>query len=287
MMTASGVICNAFLHKCPPQKRTALLKHLPELEKKAFEALPKTYRDPTTGIASLSSHLERIHFSWFAPYLRNLSEREVKLFLSALSEPQAVGLKKGLRFSGHLIDLSKNAKTYLHNILLKHVIGSEVDLFPVECLPDSPLNILLELKMIDLQTLISFLGLHDVAVEMKHIIETSKLKKISEALSPEELKYVKILMQSREPISFTRMGLSNWQGDVEKLKMLIQQRGLNRLAKGLYGQHPSLVWHLIHKLDVDRGMAVQKLCAPMENTSATQLMTAQVLELLSFMRLKS
>lgn len=284
MTTASWVICNAFLHQCPPQKRSSLLKYVAVEERQAIEALGKTYRDPTKPAESLKSQLQRIHFSWFTPHLRNLPEREVKFFLSALSEPQAAGLKKGLRFSGNLVHLSKNGETYLQGVLLKQVVGSGVNLFPIGCLPDSPLNALLEIEVVDLQTLISFLGLHDLAVEMRHIIETSKLKKIFDILPPQQLKYVKILMQSREPIAFTRMGLSNWKGEAESLKLLIEQRGLNRLSKAIYGQLPSFIWHLVHKFDIDRGMAIQKLCTPMENISSAKLLIAQVLELLSFMR---
>jgi hypothetical protein len=283
-MSTSWVICNAFLHKCPPQKRADLLNHLTDKEKHSLESLPKTYRDPTQGIEPVSTQLERIHFSWFAPYLRTLSEREIKLFAAALSDSQAAGLKKSLRLSGSLASLTPGAKAYLQNTLMKEVSADIADLLPIECLPDSTLNPLLNLKMADVLILVSFLGLHDLAVEMRHIIETSKLKKISEALTAEELKYVKILMQSREPVSFSRIGLANWQGDKENLKTIIQQRGINRLAKALYGQHPSFIWHFAHKLDSDRGMAVQKLCAPLENVSAAKLLVAQVLELLSFMR---
>lgn len=283
-MSTSWVICNAFLHKCPPQKRADLLNHLTDKEKHSLESLPKTYRDPTQGIEPVSAQLERIHFSWFAPYLRTLSEREIKLFAAALSDSQASGLKKSLRLSGSLATLTPGAKTYLQETLMKEVSADMADLLPIECLPDSTLNPLLSLKMADVLILVSFLGLHDLAVEMRHIIETSKLKKISEALTAEELKYVKILMQSREPVSFSRIGLANWQGDKENLKAIIQQRGINRLAKALYGQHPSFIWHFAHKLDADRGMAVQKLCVPLENVSAAKLLVAQVLELLSFMR---
>lgn len=283
-MSTIWVICNAFLHKCLPQKRAQLLKYLPNQETNTLEKLPKTYRDPTEGLESIDLRLNRIHFSWFSPYLRTLSEKEIKLFASALSDEQADGLKKGLRLSGNLASLTKSAKTYLQNTLMKEVVRDELDLLPIECLPESPLNPLLELKMIDLLTLIAFLGLHDLAVEMRHIIETAKLKKISEALSPEELKYIKILTQSREPVVFSPIGLANWQGDKEILKTIIQQRGVNRLAKAVSGQHPSFIWHLTHKLDVDRGLSIKKLSAPLENSSIAKLLIGQVVELLSFMR---
>jgi len=283
-MSTSWVVCSAFLHQCPPEKRAHLLNYLPISEKQIVEQLPKTYQDPTKGIAPIKVQLERIHHSWFSPYLRTLSEREIKLFAAALSESQTASLKKDLRFSASLPSLKPRAKNYLQSILIQEVKGKELDILPLECLPESSLNPLLELKLVDLLTVVTFLGLHDLAAEMRHIIETVKLKKISEALSPTEIKYVEILTQSREPVIFSRIGLTNWQGDKESLRTIIQQRGINRLGKALYGQHKSFIWHLIHKVDVDRGLAIQKLCSPLENTLGTKLLIAQVLELLSFMR---
>jgi len=260
------------------------MKYLSAAAKQVLETLPKTYRDPTQGLSSLSIQLERIHFSWFTSYLRTLSQREVRLFLSASPAGHVAELKTGLLFSEDLIVLSPSAKSYLQGLLLKHLIGEEKEWLPLECLPESPLNALLELSSVDLNTLIDFLGLHDLTVEMRQIIDAAKLKKLSAALSPSERSYVKILMQSREPVVFPSMGLAHWQGEKDRLKVLIRGRGLNRLAKGLYGGHPSLLWHLSHKLDVDRALSLQKLYAPLENASVSKLLSDQILELLSFMR---
>lgn len=283
-MSLSSIACNAFLRRCPPQLRAALVSYLPAAERQLLETQPKTYRDPCQGISSTGSQLERIHPSWITPHLRNLTEQDVKIFLAALSPAQALELKKGLLFTGESFPLSSDAKAYSQSVLLRQIIGEEKDLLPIECLPESPLNALLELSFYELCTLIDFLGLHDLTVEMRHIIDAAKLKRISEALSSDELKYVKILMQSREPVIFPRMGLDHWQGEVDKLKILVRGRGLNRLAKGLYGQHPSLFWHLSHHLDVDRALSLQKLCTPLESPSAPKLLSAQILELHSFMR---
>lgn len=283
-MSLKTIACNAFLHHCPPPKRSALVKYLSAVKKQALEVLSQTYRDPTQGLSSLSAQLERVHFSWFTPYLRTLSQREVKFFLSAFPGGHATELKTGLLFSEDLVSLTPPAKTYFQKLLLKYLIGEEVEWLPIECLPESPLNDLLELPLAELNTLIDFLGLHDLTVEMRHIIDTSKLKQISGALSSDEQSYVKMLMQSREPVIFPRMGLAQWQGEKEKLKLLIRGRGLNRLAKGLYGEHPSLLWHLSHKLDIDRALSLQKLYAPLENASVSKLLRSQILELRSFMR---
>lgn len=284
MNKVSAAICHAFLEKLPQEKKKSLLKILPKEEEQEFALLPKTLGDPTKGLRTLQAWLEGIHYSWFAPILRTMSQGEIRLFLSSLSDSCMAGLKKALLFSTTTLPLTEQGKKYLHQVLYKKLTNGEKDLLPIECLPESPLNPLLEIRIADLNALIDFLGLHDLAVEVRHIIETAKLKKINEALSVNEQNYLKILLQSKEPVFFSRMGLANWQGDAETLKLLIRQRGLNRLAKALQGQHPSFIWYLTHRMETDRSLLLQRLIGPLENTAAVQMLVAQVLELLSYMR---
>lgn len=282
MGTASWTVFHAFLHKCPPEKRERLMSLLCKSEQKKAEAAPSTKGDPTRGIQPVETSLDRIHYTWFAPYLRTLGAREIPLFLAALSEPQAAGLKKILLFSGTTPTLRKLAKKFLRTALFQKIVSDQADLLPVECLPEAPLNALLELSLADLNALMDYLGLHDLSVEVKQIIETAKLKQINNALSSEEQNYLKILLQSREPVAFSRMNLVHWKGDSESLKSLLRQRGINRLAKALYGQNPSFIWHLTHKMDIDRALLLQKLCTPLENSAASKLLVSQILELLSY-----
>ena len=284
MKHSSLTVFNSFLMQSPSPKRESLLKCLGEREKSLLDALPKTQGDPSKGFSSSEEILTRIHYSWFAPYLRTLSEKDIRLFLSALTEEQASGLKKILLLSEGKISLTKAAKLFLQKHLLSELIGTRSDILPPECLPDSPLNVLLNLKFSDLNDLIFFLGLHDLALDMKHIIETAKLKKIQAILSNEQQNYLKILFQSREPVIFAKMGLAKWMGDEESLKQLIFQRGFNRLAKAVYGQDASFLWYLIHALEIDEAHLLQKLCTPLDNSTATQALTFQIFELLSFMR---
>jgi hypothetical protein len=284
MNNASASVCHAFLGKLPPEKRSALLKLLPRETEEKLEALPKTWADPTQGLKTLALWLGEIHYSWFAPILRTMPQGEILLFLSSLSDTAILGLKKILLFSATTAPLTPQGKKYLHQLLYKKLTQGEKELLPLECLPESSMNALLEIRVADLNALIDFLGLHDLAVEVRHIIETAKLKKINEALSANEQAYLRILLQSREPVTFARMGITNWQGDAEALKSLIRQRGLNRLAKAVQGQHSSFIWYLTRRLDIDRSLILQKLIAPLENSAATSMLAGQVLELLSYMR---
>lgn len=284
MKHSSLIAFNSFLTQCPPTKKEELWKCLGDKEKSLLGSLPKTYGDPSKGFSTPKVILSQMHFSWFAPYLRTLSEKDMRLFLSTLTEDQVAGLKKMLLLSDGKTNLTSSAKLFLQKILLEELLSGKPDILPSECLPDSPLNALLRLPLLDLNQLIAFLGLHDLAIDMKHIIETAKLKRIQAALSPTEQGYIKILLQSKEPVVFAKMGLAKWNGDTEALRQLISQRGMNRLAKATYNQDGSFIWYLTHMLEADLAPLFQKLHTPLDNSTAVQTLTFQIFEILSFMR---
>ena len=284
MILTERVILHACLHHCPVQERTSLFKYLAPPERQLLENLPKTYGQPLRHPGTPEETLRLIHYSWISPFLRMLAEKEIGFFLSSLSHPQALSVGKDLLFAGKLPSLTPLGKQFLQGKLLGYLTAEIEDLLPLTALPESPLNVLLDLKNDTLNLSLDFLGLHDLAIEVRQIIEKHKLNKIYEALTPPQLNYLKILMQSPEPVAFSRMGLSTWNEDKEKLKILIRQRGGNRLAKALYGQDPSFTWYVLHKLEVERALLVKKLYAPMENNRATQILIDQILEFITYTR---
>lgn len=279
LVTAS--VCKAFLLRSSPELQTRLLSFLPPEELKEMEELPSTfYGDPSAGISSDEERLKMVHHSWLALNFRSLSENEVRLFLSSLSETQIKGLKKNLLFSNSLLPLNPLALPFLQSSLWEIVTGDE-EILPLECLPASSLNGLLSFDAYELLTLIDLLGLHDLALEVKQVIETSKLKKISQALSPQEQAFLKELLHKKEKVSFKRMSLQKWEGDAPSLRSLLHQRGINRLAKALFTQNSSLLWYVSHKLDVERGQMLLKLAEPLEHALAAEVLAAQVEEALA------
>ena len=260
------------------------MSHLSEKDLATIEALPEMQSDPLETVESMEDRLALVHPSWLTAILRNFSPSDMRLFLSVLHPTQAAEVQKALQLKGSIPKLSEVGKKYLSDVLWQKIVGKDSEPLPLSCLPTSSLLPLLELTFDDLSTMIDYLGMHDLASEMRQIIEASRLKKIYEILAPEEQNYLKMLLQSQEPVVFSRMGIMNWKGEKEALRSLIQQRGINRLAKVAYGQHASFLWYLAHRLDVERAQLFQKLCAPLENPAVISLLTNQVLELFSFIR---
>lgn len=284
MDTTASLTCLSFLQKCPADRREALFWYLPVSEQKNLSTLPLPTDDLSEGIETLDEQLKRIHFSWFSSFLRTLSEMEARLFLSALSGPQVNGLKKMLLLTNHqnATATSEFVKGFLQKTLWEKI--AEKDLLPWQCLPASSLNELLKLSDRQLELCISLLGLHDLSVEMRMIIETAKLKKIQAILSVEQQHYLKEILQKKEPLTFPRMALEKWDRKEETLKNLIQQRGLNRIAKALSSEHPSLLWHVSHKMDIEKAETLKKLSAPIKDPRASAFLAEQILEVISYIQ---
>ncbi|MGE5195956.1 MAG: hypothetical protein ACM3JI_01340 [Anaerolineae bacterium] len=284
MSTVVWTVCSAFLNQLPPSKKEALLKHLPHKRSQQLTGYPLCESDPTKGFESLDVLLERVHYSWFAPFLRTLPENDIRLFVSSLSLDQIEGLKATLLFSNHFLSLAPLAKTFLQSQLFDKILEKEFEFVPLSCLPKSPLNELITIEDKLLFLLIDFLGLRDLSSEIRQIIETSKLKQIYGALSQEKQRYLKVLLQKKEPVIFKKMGLERWNGDAKVLETALHQRGLNRLAKALYEQHPSLVWMVSHRLEISKGLLLQKLLVPLEHKSAAPILTLQIIELAAYLK---
>jgi hypothetical protein len=271
------IVCHAFLNRCPPEQKEALIGYLSSEEALQFKSLQAPLGNPEKGFELPEELLTHVHFSWLAPILRALSETEIRLFLSSLSEMQVKGLKQQLLFSNHLPTLSPLALTYLKTTLFEQIAPS--DLLPPACLPTSKLNALLDFKPPHLQLLVDLLSMHDLAVEIRHIIDTVKLKRIYSLITPSQQSYLKTLSHKKEPVAFKKIGLNHWNGDTEALQSILIQRGMNRLAKALYGTHPSLIWYLTHRFDIEKGQMLQKLCTPLDHPRAATILTDQIVSL--------
>lgn len=279
---ASMAACHTLLLNCSPEKRKALFKFLPQETQQRFQEMTSPKDALLKKEDSLDLELSLLHPSWLAPYLRTLTESEIRLFLSSLNPEQGEHLQKILLFTSSPVPLTPLAKKYLQKTLWKKVGGEEQ--LPLVCLPVFSLNRLLSLSDFFLNKLIFFLGLRDLAHEMRQIIETAKLKKIQTALSPDEIQFLKGAMLKKEPVAFKKISLSQWDGEKKSLRKILYGRGINRLSKALYGQNESLAWYLSHKMDIETAKQFLKLLAPLDQPRAKEVLIYQVQEILEHLQ---
>lgn len=287
MNKTAWIVCNAFLTKAGPDKKNALVRYLPVKQQELLKALVTPEKDPLSTSFEPVKLLHIVHYSWFTSFLRTLPEAEVKLFLASFPDAVSKKLQKALLFSKPITPVTALARRYLQHELIEHILSKDSDVIPLECLPHSSLNPLLDLSQDSLVSLIEYLGLHDLAVEIRQIIDTMKLKKIHSVLSKEKEAYLKNLLQKKEAVLFKRMELAKWDGKADTLQKVLVHRGINRLAKAIYPEHPSFVWYISHMLPWDEASTLQSLCKPLEHPKAANLLSHQILEILPLVHNKS
>ncbi len=273
------MVLKAHLNEQPPGVREALLRFLPKSEQTYLAELPDIQENKT----SLFSPLEKVHWSWFLPTLKAFSEREQLLFLSVLDPHAREQLRASLSLKGNDEELTEMAKAFLREQLLHSLVGLESQILPIEYLPDSSLNRLLNLTKKELIRLIDFLALYDLAYEVRQIVETKILKKIYSLLSEEQKNLLRQITIYKESNALPRLGIEKWEGAEESLKIMLHRRGLTRLSLALAGQDHDLTWMICHQLDIGRGGTLFKLCAREKKSAAGDAAERQIEELLNLL----
>src|SRR5262249_10223114 len=143
-------------------------------------AASTTYGDPLKSQEDLSKLLDWIHGSWISPFFRTRPPNEIGLFLSCLSHKKASAIGKEILYtaedslaeqSSPIPSLSSLGKSFLQATLIRYLTAEVDELLPIECLPESPLNLFLTLSFDEMSTFLDLFGLHDLATEIKQIID--------------------------------------------------------------------------------------------------------------------
>ncbi len=284
MKNLAWLLCRSFIEKRKKSSKELLFSFLPPFEKQIIQNLSPPSHDLTLGYDLQKDIFDSTHFSWLIPFLRSFSEMDACFFLSSLDSSTAQKLKVDLKHSLPLLPLSQTAQKYFKSKMSEFLILQTQDLLPIKALPGSHLNVLLKLSHSDLRFIIELLGLHDLAVELKQIIDNIKLKKIYALFPREKEAFLKMLAHKKEPVMFRRIEISRWNEESETLLPLLFERGLNRFAKALYPESKDLIWYIKHQLDMNDASKFSSLCKNLEHPKAYSFLSNQVLEAVSFLQ---
>lgn len=258
-----------------------------ELSEKIGEFLtPQTFNPKTLFSSTAWSH--PIHFSWFTQALAAYPLALQPLFLALLTEHQAKGVNEMRSHS--MTSLPKKKASPFLRPYLAHILRSELmepDLLSEQHLPASPLNILLRLERKHLIHLCDLLGIHDLAADLRQVVDRELLGKIYAALTPPQLQFLHYC--SKQPMKWIppKLGLLAWDGSKKQLNKLLHFRGLMRLAKAILQEDASLKWHLMHRLDIGRAKIVQKELYKKQDLSLLPYFKNQVLHIVKRTRLQN
>lgn len=262
-----------------PKAGNALLRFLPPSE--AQQVMNQDIR--STDIMPILHQpqrlIEKMHYSWLQPIIEQLPEPLRPLAVAALTPRQAIYLQK---YANPHFTLSAPIKTFfIHRIY--HSLHAH-DHLPLEYLPETELSSLVNWNKQRLVVLSDFLGLHDLASEIRHIVDRNQLRHFYDCLNSHQLAYLKICLHQKERIISPKLGIRPTKQDCAQLKQILHRRGLIRLAKALCGQHPDLAWYIAHTLDRGRGKILLQNYQTQVIPEITTVLKQQVTNLMNFLK---
>lgn len=233
-----------------------LLPFLSKNQKDELQNSPPISEFNPRSLLSLEEWAAPIHFSWFSQILSEYSTREQALFLSVLPPLQVQGVREMLHLNFPEQATSPLVRPFIMNVLRKTM--QEHDLLSEQQLPPSPLNGLLQIDRRNLVHIIDFLGLYDLAADLRQVVDKELLGKIYKALNSQQLHFLHYC--SKQPIKWVsaKLGLHAWDGTKKQLNHLLHYRGLIRISKAMHQEDLSFRWHLLHRLDTGRAKIIQK-----------------------------
>lgn len=264
-----------FLTTFAASDASRLSSYLPEDEQNEIAQMPA---HTETVSHSIAEELEQIHYTWFIPFLETFAKSDAHFLASSLSDTKYQKLKRRLHFEAAKTPLTETGTRFAHQTLYHWLVKSKEGYTPKSLVPTHPLRTLLALSKKELFLTFDYLGLHDLAVDLKKIVEIKKIKALKHALTKEQSSYVEMLVKHGEPIAFKRLELEFWDGDTDTLHTMVHTRGINRISKALYGCPPSLLWHIRHSLDTGRARLLDRFLVNPHNEKVQDILLSQVLK---------
>lgn len=258
-----------------PEQSARLAHYLPQEEQSAFIDLPSPSPQELSALQRSDQWLDRLHASWLEPPLRSFGEEPGALFFSILPEkmqnalPQMAPPKR--RPAPFL-------RPYLLAILKQKICRT--GLLAIEELSPSELTPLLQLNEEELFHMVDLLGIHDLAQELRTIVDKALLHAIYEALTKQQLFFLHACMKQPTVWASPPLYLSSWDRERSSLHALLHKRGLIRLGRALIGEETSFQWHVLHLFDRLRGEALRKVIEMPVDPQALVQFKKQVIHLL-------
>ncbi len=252
------------------------LRKLPEDESKKLQeqnvqsdAIERILHQP-------EEFLTRCHYSWLLSGFKHLPEELKPLILAALPENQSTKLSKHLRKQKALSTISPPVKSYLLNLFYNYLELKKP--LPLPFLAQTSLTPLASLTRQELLDVIDFLGIYDLAPEVRQIVDKQRLTTIYACLTPKKQLFLRTCLPQQEKIQSSQLVLEKWRGDCEELEKMLHLRGMIRLGKALSAQDQNLVENLVHTLDTGRGEIILKNYNQKVTARITEVLTQQVLK---------
>lgn len=277
MLARELVVFNVLINRYHPDKREKLLSLVPVDQKKNIEEHKNDWNLLEPVLDQGIELLSLFHYSWISSVVKESSSFLQFMFGCILTEDQ----KKGLNVSS-FVSLSLPVKQFLQGLLLKKL---KLDYpAPLSFLPETEFFPLLDWKKEELVHLVDFMGLHDLASEIRQVLDKNSLKNVYASLSAREFHFLKVCLNQKERIVSPKLGVDLPTIDRKKLRDVLHQRGLVRLSQALFGQSIDFIWYLAHLFDKGRGTILLKNHQSLPIPKITMALKQQVMEVMNFLK---
>lgn len=245
------------VHHYVHDEKENLYAYLPKEEESSLKEIVFPEEESFSyDLFDLEKQLSQIHYSWIWRKVSKQPEPFQQVLIASVDQKLQAQL---MSFNPQLLTIKKPAERIClyfrewlaHQVMEKHVI-------PKSLLPKTELALLLDMSHVELVKIIHFLGLNDLSVELRLILDTAQLNGIFSVLTPEDRQYIRSIIKSDEQVPiFPPLGLKGWKiRDPLFLYKIIHKRGLMRFAIALYRQDRHFLWHLLHQLDTGRARII-------------------------------
>lgn len=282
MNPKSWIILRVLLNKYHKGSPDAILSYLPQDDVKTILSQNVTSSDPLPSLETFEDKIGQIHYSWLVEPMQKIPKPIQEYALGVIPSQQRSGLAKLLNMKEPGTELHPFARLYFLDKVYQFIDGSEI--LPVEYLPASSLNELVELDKNQLVEVLDLLGLYDLVHELKHVVDKRHLKRVYACLTKKEQGYLKIILHQRDRLQTPHLGIEHWNGNRQKLESVLHRRGIIRLGKAMAGAHPHLLWHVAHRLDTGRGQILVNQYAKEEIPGVTASLSAEVMSAINYLK---
>jgi len=285
MRSKTNYMIKVLINRYHNTAEDALLKAMHPEDAQEISHVPTQSTNLSIATRQPLELLENIHYSWIATTLREIETGKRTLLLSALPDSQKQKVSQLLKQK----TISFTQAAVFRNFLLKDLwnrLKLSEDI-PLDWTKETLLSCLTHFSKNELVELIDFLGIHDLAEEVRQTVDRKSLKGLYRALSPRKQQFLRVCLQQKDKIVGSRLQFSKSDPDPEEIERTLHRRGIIRLAKALSGQPKELVNHIVYTLDTGRGTLLSQAVLPDEIKGVTPLLAQHVLNLIQFLKRKN